>query len=276
MTAPQRTATKPKIGSAFADAFNEGWVTREQLWITSKLWNNRHAPEDVLPALQQTLTDLQLDYLDLYLMHWPMAFRRDVGYPESAAETIPLSELPIANTWSAMEPLVDDGQCRHLGVANFSTTKLAALLEVAQRKPEVNQVELHPFLQQPEMLDFCRNHSIGLTAYAPLGSGGRPERLKSDDEPVLLTEPMIVAIANSHSITPAQVLIAWALHRGTAAIPKSVNADRLAENLAAAEVELTAADLQSISELDRGRRYFNAAPWDFPGGSYSPAQMWDT
>jgi alcohol dehydrogenase (NADP+) len=220
-----------EIGQALSEAFAEGLVTREQLWVTSKLWNDCHAPADVQPALAQTLADLKLDYLDLYLIHWPVSIKKGEGFPLSAEKLISLEDLPILDTWQALETCVDQGLCRHIGVSNFSAAKLQALMTDARIKPEMNQVELHPYLQQPNLVTFCQSQNIHLTGYSPLGSPDRPAGLKAEDEPILLEDPAIVAIADRHGASPAQVLISWAIHRGTAVIPKSVTPARIAQNL---------------------------------------------
>ena len=264
-----------EIGQALNELFREGIVARKDLWITSKLWNNSHAPDHVLPAYQKTLKDLKLDYLDLYLMHWPIAFRHDLIYPETAADCVPLSEIPLIETWKAMEPLVHQGLCRNLGVANFSLTKLKALIANAKHKPQVNQVELHPYLAQPELVSFCREHKTILTAYAPLGSSGRPEHLKASDEPVLLADPIIGQIAAEHRATPAQVLLQWGIGRGTVVIPKSVNPNRIRENLGALQLKLDSSALGKIDQLNRNRRYFNGGFWNFPEAGYTTKTLWD-
>lgn len=264
-----------EIGEALAEIFAAGTVKREDLWITSKLWNAFHRFDDVLPAAQKTLADLRLDYLDLYLMHWPLAFNDGVHFPESGDDMLPLSECPLSETWSAMEKLVEQGLCRHIGVANFSIVKLKSLMDEVDHRPEMNQIEMHPYLQQSKMVEYCRQEKIHLTAYAPLGSGGRPEHLRGEDEPVLLEDPKIVTIAERLNATPAQVLLAWALERGTAAIPKSTNPQRLAENLAATEVELSKDDIEAINLLDRRRRYFDGTVWSFPGTTYTLETLWD-
>ncbi len=264
-----------EVGRALADAFRQGVVERGGVWITSKLWNSAHGAGDVRPALERTLSDLRLDYLDLFLVHWPVAMAKGVQFPRSAEDLVALDTLPLSVTWGAMEALVDAGACRHIGVSNFSIPKLRALVENARRKPEMNQVELHPYLQQPAMLDFCRQNGIHLTAYSPLGSADRPAGLKAKGEPVLLKDPAIAAIAQRRGITPAQVLISWAIARGTAVIPKSVHPERIRQNLAAAEVALAAEEMEVIAGLDRDRRYVDGTFWTMPGSPYTIAGLWD-
>lgn len=263
-----------EIGAALAEAFAAGEVRRGDLWITSKLWNDAHAPADVLPALRRTLADLQLEYLDLYLLHWPVAVRRGVTYPRGASDMIPLAELPLAETWAAMEAAAQHGLVRHLGVSNFSAVKLRALHAGARVKPAALQVELHPYLQQPALLTTCAELGVHVTAYAPLGSPDRPAVYRVDDEPALLRDPTIVAIAAERGVSPAQVLIAWAVRRGTSVIPKSIDPGRMRENLAAGEVALTDEDMRRIAGLDRRRRYLDGAVWTV-GGVYSIAGLWD-
>ena len=160
-----------EIGEAFSMAFREGLVKRQELWITSKLWNDNHAKEHVLPALRQTLADLQLDYLDLYLIHWPVAFRHGVVMPKEENNFLKPEEAPLDKTWKGMEAALAEGLARHIGVSNFSSARLEKLLEVAEHAPEVNQVECHPFLAQKELLEVCKRHGVVLTGYCPLGSG---------------------------------------------------------------------------------------------------------
>ncbi len=264
-----------EIGQALAECFQEGLVSRQDLWITSKLWNDSHAPEHVQPGLEETLADLHLDYLDLFLMHWPVALKKGASFPLSAEKMVSLDDIPLAATWGAMESLVDKGLCRHIGVSNFSLPKLKSLMEEAKLKPEMNQVELHPYLQQNDLLEFCRQNGVHMTAYSPLGSPDRPDSLKAEDEPVLMEDPTVAEIAHRHNISPAQVLIAWAIHRGTAVIPKSVNPKRIEQNLAAAEVSLPEQDLAEIAKLDRHRRYVDGTIWVVEGGPYSLENLWD-
>ena len=264
-----------EVGQALAESIKDGVVSRDELWITSKLWNNSHAVEDVQPALEKTLADLRIDSLDLYLIHWPILIRRELLFHKSGDELIPLDRIPIADTWKVMENLADRGLCRHLGVSNFSIAKLQALSKTARLAPEMNQIELHPYLQQPDMLDFCRANNIHLTAYAPLGSADRPDRLKVDGEPILLEDPVINAIAKKHKASPAQILIAWSMQRNVAVIPKSANPDRIKQNFAAAHITLSAEDMAEIKKLDRHRRFISGTFWTMPGSPYTLESLWD-
>jgi alcohol dehydrogenase (NADP+) len=264
-----------EIGAAIGEAIASGEVTREELWITSKLWCNSHGRENVEPALRRTLEDLQLDWLDLYLIHWPVAIDPTVGFPSSASEVLPPSPERLRATWAGMEAALDAGLTRHIGVSNFSVRKLQDLMQHARIKPEVNQVELHPLLQQPDLLVFCRAEGIHLTAYSPLGSGDRPAQLKAADEPVLLENPVIAAIAAEHGCSAAQVLLAWHLCRGVSTIPKSVRSARLRENLAAASLELSAAELERIAALDQGVRLVDGSFWLMEGSPWTLQSLWD-
>lgn len=264
-----------EIGEALQESFSKGQVRREELWITSKLWNTAHAHDQVLPALGKTLSDLRLDYLDLYLIHWPVAIRPDCRFPKVPEDMISLEKLPITITWGAMEEAKRSGLARHIGVSNFSVAKLRDLVARAKTRPEVNQIELHAYLQQGQMLAFCEQEGITLTAYSPLGSKGRPAGMRDSNEPVLLDDPTLKTIAERHQASVAQVAIAWAVQRGTSVIPKSVNPKRLAENLAAAELTLTADDMREISAMDRHRRYVSGEFWAIKGGPYTLANLWD-
>ena len=259
-----------EIGAALQAVFGQGALEREQVWITSKLWNDCHAPEQVRPALERTLADLQLSWLDLYLIHWPVVHRHGVLMPSIAAEQIPPEQLPLHVTWAALEELVEAGLVRRIGVSNCSAAKLAALLPHCRIRPAVNQVERHPWLQQPELLEYCRQQGITLTAYSPLGS---PD---SGGAGPLFSDPVITAIAAAHGVSAAQVLLAWGIACGTCVIPKSVNPARQAANLqAASRPQLSAAEMDRIAGLDRRHRFVDGSFWELPGGPYSRASLWD-
>ena len=263
-----------EIGQVLTRSAEKNGLDRSQLWITSKLWNDCHRPEHVRPALELTLKHLGLEYLDLYLMHWPIAHRHGVAQPVAVEEFESLADVPLAATWQAMEDCVRAGLCRTIGVSNHNIRKLQELLASASIPPAMNQVELHPLLAQNELLEFCQANRIAVTAYSPLGSTDRPERLRKSDEPPLLENQVVLDIAAKHRATAAQILLAWALKRGTIPIPKSARADRLAENFNAQQIELAEADIESLAGLDRGYRFIDGAFWSRLGGPYTTEFLW--
>jgi alcohol dehydrogenase (NADP+) len=268
-------ANEPEVGEAIRGAIEAGEVKREELWITSKLWCNAHGRDNVEPALRRTLADLGLDWLDLYLIHWPVPIKPGVAFPSSGDDLLAPEQVPLHSTWEGMEAALQAGLSRHIGVSNFSSRKLHDLIAHCRLRPEVNQVERHPLLQQTALMADCAAAGVHVTAYSPLGSGDRPAALKGANEPVLLENPVIGAIAAEHGCSPAQVLIAWQLQSGISTIPKSVSAARLRENLAAAAIQLTAADLERIGELDQHLRLVDGSFWLMEGSPWTLRTLWD-
>ncbi|PHR29931.1 MAG: aldehyde oxidoreductase [Desulfotalea sp.] len=264
-----------EIGTALSAAISTGTVRREQLWISSKLWNNAHAAKHVRPALERTLKNLQLDHLDLYLIHWPVSFKADITFPKRPEQFIAAADLPIIETWRAMEKMVKKGLCRHIGVCNFNTRRLIELEENGSQKPYTNQIELHPFLQQPQMIKYCAKSSIQLTAYSPLGSGKAPQREDLKATVSLLNHPKIVNLALKKQATPAQILIAWALTRQTIVIPKSIHHARLMENFQAQHITISTNEMMDLCQIDLGHRFLDGSFFAPPGSPYTVNNLWD-
>ena len=263
------------IGRAFDEVFGSGSVNRNDVWVTSKLWCNRHRPDLVKSALEQSLSDLKIDYLDLFMIHWPIVFRHDCHRPQSGADFIGLDEIPLTETWKALEDCVDSGLCKNIGVCNFSVKKLKTIVADCRIKPAANQVECHPFFPQTELLEYCKSQGIQFVAYSPLGSGDRPERMRSDEDPNLFETPAVWKIANHRGLTAGQVILAWAVNRGAVAIPKSANPIRQAENLTAGSIQLSTEEMSAIDEIAITYRYVHGRFWEMEGSPYTVENLWD-
>ncbi|KAI1390434.1 NADP-dependent oxidoreductase domain-containing protein [Hypoxylon trugodes] len=228
-------------------------VPRKEIFITSKLWNTHHAPEDVEEAVDKSLSDLQLDYLDLYLIHWPVAYRKSnvVIQPLRSDGYIDIVDSSLNETWSAMEKLVQKGKVRSIGVSNFTVSKIQDLMKTllvecrATIKPAVNQIEAHPYLQQRDLLGWCKKEGIVITAYSPLGNN-------IYNFPRVVDDPLVISIAEKLGKSPAQVLISWAVQRGTSVLPKSVTPARIENNYQ--DFELSQDDFDAIQSLERHQR----------------------
>jgi D-xylose reductase len=254
-----------EVGVGLSAALRAGVCRREDVWVTSKLWNTYHAKEHVRPALERTLRDLQLDYLDLYLIHFPIAQayipfeeRYPPGWlhdPDAPQAGMQFARVPLSETWAAMEQLVTAGLVRHIGVCNYGTAMLRDLLNYATIRPTVLQVEMHPYLTQDKLLRFCQENNIAVTAFSPLGALSYLSLGMADAGESVLEQSAVTRAAKRHNKTPAQVALRWGVQRGTAVVPKTSRPDRLAENLNIFDFELSADEMRAISALNRDRRF---------------------
>ncbi|KAI8520197.1 hypothetical protein Bbelb_034540 [Branchiostoma belcheri] len=216
-----------EVGQAIRDKIAEGKVKREDVFVTTKLWCTFHRPEDVKRGFQESLKSLGLDYIDLFLIHGPPAFKP--GPKWFPTDDSDFDDTDYVDTFKAMESLVDEGLCRAIGVSNFNPQQLERVLQNCRIKPAVNQVELHPYLVQQKLVDYCKSKDVVITAYSPLGSPGRD--FAQPGEARVLEDPVVLDIAKNHGKTPAQVLLRYHLDRGIVVIPKSVTPSRIKENL---------------------------------------------
>jgi aldehyde reductase len=219
----ERYRNEREVGEALQAGLTAGGIAREDIFVTTKLWNSNHRPERVAPAFDASLDRLKLNYLDLYLMHTPFAFQPgDEQDPRDQNGDVVYDDgVTLLDTWKAMESLVDRGRCRAIGLSDITLDRLLPLYESARIKPAVVQVESHPYLPETELLEFCKKNGIVFLAFAPLGHGMRPGPLE---------DSVITAIAARVGKTPAQVLLAWAVQRGTALLTTPKNAARAKEN----------------------------------------------
>ena len=245
-----------EIGLSFESMLSSG-LERKDLWITSKVWNDKHGTEDVIASCKQSLSDLRLDYLDLYLVHWPFPNHHPPGCDVSARNphAVPYIHENYMRTWRAMEELVDRGWVRHIGTSNMTIPKMKLVLRDARIKPAVNEMELHPHFQQPEFFEYLRDNGIEPIGYSPIGSPGRPERDRTPEDTSPIDDPVIQLIAERLGIHPAVVCIKWAVQRGQTPIPFSANRRNILANLRGVVSEpLTPEDMLAIQGIDRNCR----------------------
>jgi len=245
-----------RIGRVLKGIFAEG-LRRDQVWITSKLWNDRHGEGEVIAACENSLRDLQIDYLDLYLIHWPFPNHHAPGCDVTSrnAHAVPYVHENYMRTWRKMEELVDRGLVRHIGTSNMTVPKMRLLLRDAKIKPVANEMELHPHFQQPEFFRYLIENGIQPIAFSPIGSPARPERDRTPEDTSPLEDPAICQIARRMGVHPAVVCIKWAVQRGQIPIPFSANPRNILGNLLAVTGEpLTQEDMSTIEKLDRNCR----------------------
>jgi alcohol dehydrogenase (NADP+) len=249
-------ANEDRIGAALDEVFHQG-IRREELWVTSKLWNDKHGEDDVMASCRKSLADLRLDYLDMYLVHWPFPNFHPPGCSVDARspEAKPYIHQNFMKTWRRMERLVELGLVRHIGTSNMTIPKLKLLLRNAAIRPAVNEMELHPHFQQPELFDFVCGNGIEPIGYSPIGSPGRPPRDRTPDDTVDTEDPVLVEIAGRLGVHPAEVCVKWAIQRGQTPIPFSTKPRNYLANLRSATTEpLSDGEMQAISGIDRNCR----------------------
>ncbi|PIK56581.1 hypothetical protein BSL78_06502 [Apostichopus japonicus] len=242
-----------EVGAGIKAKVDDGTIKREDLFVTSKLWCTHHHPDDVERACKQTLDSLGLEYLDLFLIHWPMAYKRgDVLFPKDADGNWQFDDTPQVETWKAMEKLVEKGLCKDIGLSNSNKKQVQDILDACKIKPATLQIELHPLLIQEDMVQFCKENGVTVTAYSPLGSPDRP--WIKDDDPRLMEDPTVVEIAKKKGKSPAQILIRFALDRGNICIPKSVTPSRIQANFETLNFKLTSQEMEQLKGLNKDYR----------------------
>jgi len=249
-------SNESEVGDALQDVVADG-VSREELWITSKVWNDRHGDGEVIASCRQSLTELKLDYLDLFLVHWPFPNSHGKGVDAHARDpnARPYLHDEFMRVWRQMEQLRDLGLVKHIGTSNMTVPKLSLLLRDARIKPAANEMEMHPHFQQPELFQFVTQNGIIPIGYSPLGSPSRPERDRTPDDTVDIDDPVIVEIARRRGVHPAVVCILWAIGRGQVPIPFSVKpAQYIAALQAVAHDTLTADEMAAIAGIDKNNR----------------------
>jgi D-xylose reductase len=254
-----------EAGEGIASAIEQGICSREELWITSKLWNTFHRPEHVRPACEKTLADLGVDYLDLYLVHFPISLKyvpiaerylpEWIFDPKAEHPTMEIDPVPLFKTWRAMEELVRAGLVRKIGVCNYNSALLHDLMAYAEIKPAMLQIESHPYLTQERLLRLAQDYEIAVTAFSPLGAGSYVALSMATENDSVLSQPAVLNIASRLQRSPAQIVLRWGVQRGTSVIPKTSRLERLPENLAVFDFTLSDEEMAAISALNQNRRF---------------------
>ena len=265
-----------QVGAVLEDAITGG-VPRDELFVMSKVWNDAHEPAAAVASVRRSLRDLRLDVLDAVFVHWPFP-NHHAPFADAAdrdAHARPYLHEEYMALWHALEELVYEGVVRHLGTSNVTIPKLSAILADARIAPALNEMELHPCFQQPELFRFCLDHGIQPVGYSPLGSPSRPERDRDDEDVSDMTHPVVVSIARAHGVHPALVCLKWAVQRGQVPIPFSVKEPQYTANLrAVVEDPLTPAELELLRSAERNNRLIKGQVFLWPGAA-SWLELWD-
>lgn len=258
-----------EVGEGIASALAAKLCTREELWVTSKLWNTFHSPEHVQAACEKSLADLGVEYLDLYLIHFPISLKYvdfETRYPpewfadpDAENPTMEIAPVPLMDTWRAMEALVEKGLVKQIGICNYNSGLLHDLFSYAKIKPAMLQIESHPYLTQERLLRLANEYDLAVTAFSPLGALSYLALDMASISESVLEQAVVKAAAQRVGRTPAQVVLRWGVQRGTAIIPKTSKVERLIENLALFDFELSSEEMAAISELNSDRRFNDPA-----------------
>ncbi|MBS1700879.1 MAG: aldo/keto reductase [Armatimonadetes bacterium] len=262
-----------EIGQSLKSIQKSG-VAREDMWVTSKVWNNHHG--DPVSACENSLRNLGLDYLDLYLIHWPFPNHHEKGVDVNSRDphAVPFSLDRYMDTWSLLEELYHRGLVRHIGTSNMTISKLTAVLQSAEIKPHANEMEIHPHFQQPDLFDYCVANQIVPIGYSPIGSPSRPERDRTPEDTVDIEEPAILAAANRLGVHPAVVCVLWQVQRGSVPIPFSVKRPQMQATFdAVSDLSLTDEEMEAIAWADRGCRLIKGQVFLWPEANDWP-DLW--
>ena len=263
------------IGKVFEDAFQAGVVKREELFITSKVWNDKHG--QVLASIEKSLADLRLSYVDAYFVHWPFPNYHAPGCDGDSRnpDSVPFSAKRFMSTWAQMEEIYDKGLAHYLGMSNMTISKLEAVLPRCRIKPELIEMEQHPSFQQRELFEYCRGQGISVIGFCPIGSPNRPERDKAPGDVADTALPEVVEVAKAHGIHPALVCIKWAVQRGSIPIPFSVHEKNYSVNLhSVTEDPLSADEMELLKKAERNCRLVKGQVFLWPGAK-GWEELWD-
>ncbi|WP_093988890.1 aldo/keto reductase [Massiliimalia timonensis] len=266
-----------QIGNVFEKAFREGIVTREELHITSKVWNDMHEQGDVLLSLAKTLKDLKLDYIDTFFVHWPFPNYHAPGCDGDSRNpnSRPFSVEEFMTTWKQMEQIQKMGLSRNIGMSNMTVAKLKKVLPLCEVKPALIEMELHPCFQQPELYDYCVEQGIQPVGFCPIGSPTRPNRDKTEGDIADIQVPELVEIAKAHDVHPAVICLKWAVQRGQVPIPFSIHENEYASNLkCTTEDPLSEEEMKTLAGIDKNCRLIKGQVFLWPGAK-SWEDLWD-
>lgn len=258
--------TERAVGEAIRNKIQQGVVKREDLFVTTKLWRNAYARQDVVPALKQSLADLNIDYVDLFLIHWPTAFQSGENkFPKKADGSFIYAAIDYLETWKGMEECYEQGLAKAVGLSNFNSKQIQRIIDNSNIVPANNQVESHPYLTNNKIIEFCQKKGITVTAYAPL-AGFNPDLRESQGWPTIYTDAKMKKIADKHGRTPAQVALRFQIQRNVCVAPKSAKKERMQQNFQTLDFQLDSDDMAAIQALNQNMR-LNA---EFPDHPYYP------